>query len=253
MGKIIIKTEEQIEGIRKSCQLAVDTLDHIEQFIKAGVTTEQINCEAEAFIRKYGAIPAPLGYHGFPKAVCTSLNEVICHGIPSEETVLKEGDILNVDVTTIVNGYYGDTCRMFSVGEVSEEAKKLIAVTRDCLDIGIAQVRPDNQFWQIGKAIQDYAHSRGYSVVHQFAGHGVGLNFHEEPVISHSYDYRAKDTRIMKPGMIFTIEPMICVGLPDAIIDSVDHWTARTIDGSLSAQWEHTVLVLPDGVEVLTR
>jgi methionyl aminopeptidase len=253
MGIIIIKNETQIEGIRKSCQLAADTLEHIEQFIKPGITTEDINREAEKYIREHGAIPAPLGYHGFPKAVCTSLNEVICHGIPKETDVLKEGDIINVDVTTILNGYYGDTCRMYAIGEISEEAKKLIAVTRDCLDIGISQVKPGNEFWMIGKAIQDYAHSRGYSVVQMFAGHGTGLAFHEEPQVAHDYNPNRCDRRKMRPGMVFTIEPMLNQGVAEGVIDRHDKWTARTLDGKLSAQWEHTVLVSEDGVEVLTK
>jgi methionyl aminopeptidase len=250
---IIIKTEEQIDGIRKSCQLAADTLTHVEAMIKPGVTTEAINREAEAYIRAHGGVPAPLGYLGFPKATCISLNEVICHGIPSEETVLKEGDIVNVDVTTIVNGYYGDTSRMYPVGAVSDEAERLIAVARDCLHAGIVQVRPGAEFWQISKAIQDYADKRGFSVVHQFGGHGTGLQFHEEPVINHNYDEASADHRPMLAGMVFTIEPMINAGVPEAVIDKRDKWTARTKDGRLSAQWEHTVLVSDFGVEVLTH
>jgi methionyl aminopeptidase len=248
---IIIKSPEQIEGIRKSCQLAADTLDYLEQFVKLGVTTQQINDEAEKFIRSHGAIPAPLGYHGFPKAVCTSMNEVICHGIPNSEDVLEEGDIINVDVTTILNGYFGDTCRMYTVGEISNEAKELLSVARDCLEIGIAQVRPGSKFGNIGKAISDYARSRGYSVVHQFCGHGVGLKFHEEPQVHHD-DRQFMDIE-MKPGMIFTIEPMINAGVAEAVIDSRDKWTARTKDGKLSAQYEHTVLVTDSGVEILTK
>lgn len=250
---ILIKTEEQIDGIRKSCQLAADTLDWIEQFVKPGVTTEFINQQAEKYIRDHQAIPAPLGYHGFPKACCTSLNEVICHGIPNDQDVLKEGDILNVDVTTILNGYYGDTCRMFAVGTVSDDAAKVMAVAKDCLDFGIVQVKPNAKFYEIGKAITQYAESRGCSVVYQFAGHGTGIKFHEEPTIAHDYRPEHQDHRLMQAGMIFTIEPMINLGIPEAIIDSTDRWTARTADGKLSAQWEHTVLVLPDGVEVLTR
>jgi methionyl aminopeptidase len=247
---IIIKTEEQIEGIRKSCHLAADTLSHLEQFIKPGVTTEEISAEADKFIRDHGAIPACLGYHGFPKAICTSLNEVICHGIPSDKDVLKDGDIINVDVTTILNGYYGDTATMFAVGEVSEEAKKLMAAAQDCLDIGVVQVRPGVPFWHIGKAIEDYAKSRGFSVVHQFGGHGVGIQFHEEPIVNHNYE--PSERRLMQEGMIFTIEPMICTKGPDAKILN-DGWTAVTVDGGLSAQYEHTILVVEDGVEVLTK
>jgi methionyl aminopeptidase len=248
---IIIKSPEQIEGIRKSCQLAADTLDYLEQFVKPGVTTQQINDEAEKFIRSHGAIPAPLGYYGFPKAVCTSMNEVICHGIPNSEDVLEEGDIINVDVTTILNGYFGDTCRMYTVGEISNEVKELLSVARDCLEIGIAQVRPGSKFGNIGKAISDYVRSRGYSVVYQFCGHGVGLKFHEEPQVHHDDRY-FMDIE-MKPGMIFTIEPMINAGVAEAVIDLRDKWTVRTKDGKLSAQYEHTVLVTDSGVEVLTK
>lgn len=249
---IIIKNEKQIEGIRKSCQLAADVLDHLEQFVKIGVSTEELNKEADKYIRDYGATPAPLNYNGFPKSICTSLNEVICHGIPREDVVLKDGDILNIDVTTILDGFYGDTCRMFAIGDISETAKKMIAVAQDCLDIGISKVRPNNEFWMIGKAIQDYAHSRGCSVVRMFAGHGTGLKFHEEPQVSHDYDPERCDKRKMEPGMIFTIEPMICEKRPEGIILG-DGWTAVTMDGGLSTQFEHTVLVVDGGVEVLTK
>lgn len=248
---ILIKTENQIEGIRKACQLAADALEHGEQFIKPGISTEKINQEIDAYIRKYEGKSASLGYHGYPKSVCTSLNEVVCHGIPSEEDILKEGDIIKIDVCTIVKGYYGDICKTFAVGEISEEANRLLSVTKDCLDIGISQVRPDNEFGMIGKAISNYAKSRGYGVVYQFVGHGVGLSLHEEPQINH--DDTRYDTTKMKPGMIFTIEPMINQGVAETVIDRNDRWTARTIDGKLSAQFEHTILVTEDGSEVLTR
>ena len=248
---ILIKTEQQIQGIRKSCHLAADTLDWVEQFVVPGITTNQINDHIEKFIRDHGAIPAPLGYKGFPKACCTSLNEVICHGIPADE-VLKEGDIINIDVTTILDGYFGDTCRMFPVGQVSDEARKIMSVTKDCLDMAIVAVKPEAPFWVIGKAITTYAHSRGCSVVYQFVGHGVGLAFHEEPQIAHHFhEAIPKDERLMKPGMIFTIEPMICQFEPHAKILS-DGWTAVTVDGGLSAQFEHTLLVTENGVEILT-
>lgn len=252
---IIIKTEEQIEGIRKSCHLAADTLDFITSEIQPGVTTNHLNDLAEQFIRDHGAVPAPLGYLGFPKATCISLNEVICHGIP-DETLLQEGDILNIDITTILNGYYGDTSRMYTVGNVSKEAKELISVAKDCLDIGVCQVRAGVKFNTIPIAISGYALSRGYGVVYQFCGHGTGLKFHEDPQIDHlwqEHDDRPWGKMDMKPGMIFTIEPMINCGLAEAVIDPKDKWTARTKDGRLSAQYEHTVLVLPDGVEVLTK
>lgn len=247
---IRIKNEEQIEGIRKSCVLAANTLNHIAPLVLPGVTTDFINNEAETYIRDHGAIPAPLNYKGYPKATCISLNEVICHGIP-DERVLREGDILNVDVTTILNGYFGDTSTMFGLGEVSEEAKKLMVVTLKCLELGIAEVKPGNRTGNIGYAIQKYASSYGYSVVRQFCGHGVGLEFHEEPQITH---IAPRDTGpVMRPGMIFTIEPMINQGLPGAIVDAHDRWTARTEDNKLSAQYEHTVLVTSNGFEILTQ
>lgn len=253
MDEILIKTDEQIDGIRKSCHLAADTLEHVAQFIKPGCTTEDINNEADKFIRDHGAVPACLGYCGFPKAICTSLNEVICHGIPNPKVSLKDGDIINVDVTTILNGYYGDTSRMYAVGEVGEDAKKIMTVAKDCLDIGIVQCRPGVPFWKIGKAIQDYATARGFSVVHQFAGHGTGVKFHEPPTINHNFNPAESDVREMQPGMVFTIEPMINAGVAEAVIDRRDQWTARTKDGKLSAQWEHTILINDGGVEVLTR
>lgn len=250
---IIIKNDQQIAGIRKSCQLAADTLDYLTQYIQPGVSTEAINAVAEVFIRDHGAIPAPLNYHGFPKSICTSINEVVCHGVPSEDEILKPGDIINIDVTTILDGYYGDTSTMYCLGEISDTATKLLAVTRDCLAIGISQVRPGNEFWQIGHAITSYAVRRGFSVVNKFCGHGTGIEFHEEPQVCHLYDPKERDTRKMVPGMIFTIEPMINQWTNGVVIDEYDKWTARTTDGGLSAQYEHTLLVVPEGVEVLTK
>ena len=250
MGKIFIKTPEQIEGIRRSCQLAARTLDYAEQFVEAGVTTELIDNKIEEYILAHGATPATKGYNGFPKSSCISPNNVICHGIPSKEVVLKEGDILNIDITTILGGYYGDTSRMFSVGEVSEEAEELMDVAWRCLDLAIEQVKPGNRFGNIGFVISRFAKAKGYSVVYEFCGHGVGVNFHEEPQVDHTS--RRNSGPVMKPGMIFTIEPMINQGRPKADIDKVDGWTARTIDNKLSAQFEHTVLVTPGGYEVLT-
>ncbi len=250
MGGIIIKTPEQIEGIRKSCRLAAETLAYAGQFVKAGVDTEFIDNKIEEFILEHKAVPATKGYNGYPKSSCISLNEVVCHGIPSKKTILKEGDILNIDITTILNGYYGDTSKMFTVGEVSSSAKRLIDVTWHCLDLGIRQVMPDNFFGNIGFVINRYATAQGFSVVYEFCGHGVGLEFHEEPQVDHT-SRRNKGPK-MKPGMIFTIEPMINEGRPTTSIDRNDGWTARTIDHKLSAQFEHTVLVTPTGFEVLT-
>ena len=249
---IIIKNAEQIEGIRKSCELAADTLRFLKYKVREGVSTQQINDLADEYIRDHKAIPAPLNYHGFPKSICTSINEVICHGIPSESDILKNGDIINVDVTTILDGYYGDTSIMFGIGDVSEEAKELMVVTQDCLAMGICQVKPDAEFYKIGQVISEYARKRAFGVVYQFCGHGTGIDFHEEPQINHAYSPVNKDMRKMKPGMIFTIEPMINRGTSEAMILE-DGWTARTPDRSLSAQYEHTVLVTEDGVEVLTK
>lgn len=249
---ILIKTEEQIEGIRKSCELAAGALEFIEPHVQIGISTLELDALIERFIRDHGAIPAPLGYLGYPKSICTSINEVICHGIP-DETCLKDGDIINIDVTTILDGYYGDTSKMFAVGAISPDAQKLITIARDCLEIGVTKVKPYTYFGEIGRAISQYVQRRGCSVVHQFCGHGTGIRFHEEPQINHSYSEDEFDSRYMMPGMIFTIEPMINLGLAEAVIDKKDKWTARTVDGQLSAQFEHTVLVTERGVEVLTK
>jgi methionyl aminopeptidase len=250
MGGIIIKTQEQIDGIRRSSRLAAQSLDFAEQFVKAGVSTGFIDNKIEEFIVSHGAIPATKGYNGYPKSSCISLNEVVCHGIPSEKTILKEGDILNIDITTILDGYYGDTSRMFTVGEISPGAENLIEVTKHCLDLGIQQVKPDNHFGNIGFVIGRYARAKGYSVVYEFCGHGVGLKFHEAPQVDHAA--RRNSGPKMKPGMTFTIEPMINQGKPSTNIDKKDGWTARTIDNRLSAQFEHTILVTETGFEVLT-
>ncbi|WP_163339877.1 type I methionyl aminopeptidase [Desulfopila sp. IMCC35008] len=247
---ILIKSKKQIEGIKKSSRLAAATLDFISDHVQAGIDTEYLDDLIHKYIQENEGIPAPLGYRGFPKSSCISLNNVICHGIPSKDLVLKDGDILNIDVTTIVDGYFGDTSRMYTVGEVSDEAKKLIRVTRECLELGIQQVRPKKRFGNIGFVIGKHAKANGFSVVHQYCGHGVGVEFHEEPQVLHIST--KKSGMRMKPGMIFTIEPMINVGKADASVDDTDGWTARTVDGELSAQFEHTVLVTDSGVEVLT-
>lgn len=245
---IVIKTEEQIAGIRRSCRLTSEILDRLEERIRPGVTTGEIDAWVHEYIVAHGAVPAPLNYRGFPKSVCTSLNEVICHGIPGER-VLQEGDILNVDVTTILDGYYGDSSRMFLIGEVSEEARRLVRVTRECLYRSIDQVKPGNRLGDIGHAIQEHAERHGYSVVRTFVGHGVGLEFHEPPDVRH---YGQPGTgQLLRPNMVFTIEPMINTGDYRARILE-DGWTAVTVDGGLSAQWEHTVRVTETGCEILT-
>ena len=250
MGEIIIKTPEQIEGIRRSSKLAAQTLDYISPMVVAGVSTEYLDLKIEEFIRDHGAIPATKGYNGFPASSCISPNEIVCHGIPAPGVILKEGDILNIDVTTILEGYYGDTSRMYTIGQISPLAEKLVTTTRHCLDLGIEQVRPGNPLGNIGFVISRYARSQGFSVVYEFCGHGVGVHFHEEPQVDHTA--RRNSGPLMKAGMIFTIEPMINQGRPTTIVDRRDGWTARTSDRKLSAQFEHTILVTPTGCEVLT-
>ena len=250
MSEIIIKNAEQIEGIRRSCKLAAQTLDFAGQFVKEGVSTGLIDEKIEEFILSNGAIPATKGYNGYPKSSCISLNEVVCHGIPSNKIILKEGDILNIDITTILDGYYGDTSRMYSLGNITPVADKLIKVTRHCLKLGIQQVSPGNYFGNIGFVIGRYAKANGFSVVYEFCGHGVGIQFHEAPQVDHMA--RRNSGQKMKPGMIFTIEPMINQGRPLTNIDKKDGWTARTVDHKLSAQFEHTILVTNSGYEVLT-
>jgi methionyl aminopeptidase len=246
---VIIKTEEQIRGIRKSCKLTRDVLDMVSKHIRPGITTNTINELVHEYTISHGAIPAPLNYNGFPKSVCVSLNNVICHGIP-DETILRDGDILNVDVTTILKGYYGDAGRMFFIGDASEEAKRLIRVSKECLSIGIEQVKPYRDMGEIGYSIEQHAIQHGYSVVRDYGGHGIGLKFHEEPHVHH-YGNRKRGV-LMMPNMVFTIEPMINQGRYETRL-MPDSWTAVTVDGKLSAQWEHTVRVTETGVEILTE
>ena len=243
----LLLNEKDIEGIRKSAVITKGILDEVNDLIKPGVTTNEINEFVHQYTIDRGGIPATLGYHGFPKSCCTSLNEVICHGIP-EDRPLKVGDIINVDVTTILDGYFSDASRMYLVGEVSETAKALVECAKECLQIGLDQVKPYKSVSDIGLAIQAYANSKGYSVVKDFGGHGIGKNFHEDPHVSH-FDTGQKGM-LMLPGMVFTIEPMINEGTFKLNILE-DEWTAVTRDGKLSAQWEHTLVVTNDGYEVL--
>jgi methionyl aminopeptidase len=254
--EIVIKTPEQIEGIRKACKITAQTLEYIRPYIVPGVSTGEINRLVENFTAVHGGIAAPLGYGAcdkrppFPKSCCTSINDVICHGIPSDDVILKTGDIVNVDVSTIIDGYFGDTSTMFAVGPLPRHAAEIMEVAKNCLEIGIKEVRPGNYIGNIGFAITKYALRRGASVVYNFAGHGTGLMFHEPPEVNH-YMTKMNQGAVMLPGMIFTIEPMINAGSPHCRIEA-DEWTARTIDGKLSAQYEHTVLVTEKGVEILT-
>ncbi len=248
---IIIKTIKQIEGIRNSCKLASKILDKLCKKAKKGVTTLELNDYAAKLHKKAGAIAAPLHYGSppYPKSICTSLNEVICHGIP-DNTKLKDSDILNIDVTCILDGYYGDTSRMFTIGEISPAKQQLLKVAKECLDLGIERVAPDRPIGQIGLVISLHAEKHGYSIVYQFCGHGVGIEFHEPPQVVHKA--LGHEGPVMKKGMIFTIEPMINEGKPEGIIDEADRWTVRSIDGKMSAQNEHTILVTDDGHEILT-
>ena len=247
---IILKNEIQIEGIRQSCRLASEILDKTCTMAQAGVTTLELNDFAHQLHLAAGAIPASLhyGHPPFPKSICTSINEVICHGIPSK-TVLQEGDIVNIDVTCILNGYYGDCSRMVTIGKVSPEKQLVVDVAYDCLMLSIAELKPGIPVSTIGSIIEPYAKQRGCSVVNQFVGHGVGVEFHEGLQIPHNLNTIGLP---LAAGMTFTIEPMINAGVREAIIDPYDKWTARTADGKPSAQWEHTILITEKGHEILT-
>lgn len=246
----IIKTPEQIQGIRESAKINIAVLDYVAKNIQAGITTEQIDKWVYEQTTKYNAIPAPLNYEGFPKSVCTSINEVVCHGIPSPDRVLKEGDIINVDVSTILNGYFSDSSRMFCIGETSPEKKKLVEVTKECVYIGLEQVKPWGFLGDMGQAVHEHAVKNGYSVVRDIGGHGVGLEFHEEPWVS--YVSKRGTEMLMVPGMVFTIEPMVNMGTDEIYQDEDDGWTIYTADGKPSAQWEIQVLVTEDGHEIIS-
>ena len=248
----LVKTTEQIEGIRRSGVVNTGVLDAVAEMIKPGISTADIDRVVYDYTTAHGAIPAPLNYEGFPKSVCTSINEVVCHGIPSDDEILEEGDIVNVDVSTILDGYYSDASRMFVVGgKTSPEKQKLVDVARECLEIGAEAAKPWGFVGDIGKAIARHAHRNGFSVVRALCGHGVGLEFHEEPEVDH-YDTRRKGM-LLVPGMVFTIEPMINMGTYEVFIDAEDGWTVVTEDELPSAQWEHTFVMTEHGLEILTH
>jgi len=246
---IEVKGAADIEAMRASCRLAAATLRMVGPHVKPGVDTETLNKLCHDFIVEHGAYPAPLKYRGFPKSICTSVNEVVCHGIPSHKKALRKGDIVNVDVTTKLDGFHGDTSATFAVGKVSGEARRLMWVARESLRLGIEAVRPGARFSDIGKAIQTFAEAQGCSVVREYCGHGIGREFHAEPQVPHYFT--EEDPRRMEPGMTFTIEPMINLGTWQTK-RLRDGWTVLTRDGALSAQYEHTVMVVEEGVEVLT-
>lgn len=246
----LIKTPEQIEGIRRSGVVNTGVLDLIAREIKEGMSTAAIDKLVYDYTVSHGAIPAPLNYEGFPKSVCTSINDVVCHGIPDEKEILRDGDIVNVNVSTILDGYYSDASRMFMIGNVSPEKKRLVEVTKECLQIGMEAAKPFGFVGDIGYAIQKHAQKNGYSVVRDLCGHGVGLAFHEEPEVLH---FGRKGTgMLLVPGMVFTIEPMINMGRYEVYIDEDDGWTVLTDDGLPSAQWEHTFVMTDHGLEILT-
>lgn len=247
----LLKTPEQIEGIRRSSAINTAVLDLVAGHIHEGMTTEEIDKLVYNYTVAHGAIPAPLNFEGFPKSVCTSVNDEVCHGIPSEQTVLCRGDIVNVDVSTILDGYFSDASRMFMIGEVAPEAKRLVEVAHECLDLGLKAAKPWGCLGDVGAAVQAHAEKNGYSVVREFGGHGVGLKFHEEPFVSHVG--RPGTGILLVPGMVFTIEPMINLGKRRIYIDEENGWTVLTDDGQLSAQWEYTVLITETGTEVLTH
>jgi methionyl aminopeptidase len=241
--------EADFEGMRRAGRLAAETLDMITDYVKVGVTTEELNTLCHDFITKHGAIPAPLNYHGFPKSICTSINHVVCHGIPGPKKLLG-GDIVNIDVTVILDGWYGDTSRMYIAGKANVKAQRLIDVTYDSMMAGIAAVKPGATLGDIGKAIQTMAEDARFSVVRDFCGHGLGKTFHCEPQILHYY-HAASDDTILEPGMFFTIEPMINTGTWETKV-LADGWTAVTRDKGLSAQFEHSMGVTENGVEIFT-
>ena len=246
----LIKTPEQIEGIRRSGVVNTGVLDLVAREIRAGMSTAEIDRLVYDYTLAHGAVPAPLNYEGFPKSCCTSINEVVCHGIPSEDEILEEGDIVNVDVSTILDGYYSDASRMFVIGQTTPEKQRLVEVARECLEIGMQAARPFGFVGDIGNAIQKHAHKNGCSVVRDLCGHGVGLKFHEKPDVEH---YGRKGTgMLLVPGMVFTIEPMINMGAWEVFVDEEDEWTVVTEDELPSAQWEHTFLMTEKGLEILT-
>ena len=247
----LLKTPEQIKAIQESADLNTAVLDHVAAHIREGMSTEEIDRLVYDYTTQHGGIPAPLNYQGFPKSVCTSVNNVVCHGIPDENEILKEGDIINVDVSTILNGYYSDASRMFTIGQISPEAEKIVRVTKECVELGLKAAKPWGHLGDIAYAISTHARKNGFSVVEDIGGHGIGLEFHEDPYVS--YVTPKGSEMVLVPGMMFTIEPMINEGSPEFYIDEENGWTVDTIDDGLSAQIEYMVLITETGVEVMTK
>ena len=246
----IIKTPEQIAKIKESAKINIACLDEVGDKIKAGMSTAEINDIVNDVTTKMGGIPAPLNYEGFPYSVCTSLNDQVCHGFPSKDVILQEGDIINVDCSTILNGYFSDSSRMFCIGDVDPEWKKLVDVTKECCDLGLQEVKPWGFLGDMAEVVHKHAEENGYSVVREIGGHGIGLEFHEEPWVGYLSN-RGEDM-LMVPGMIFTIEPMVNMGTAQITTDKENGWEVYTLDGQPSAQWEYQVLVTEDGYEVIS-
>jgi methionyl aminopeptidase len=245
----ILKNAEQIEKIKESAKINIAVLDYVAEHIKAGISTAEIDKWVYDITTKMGGVPAPLNFEGFPKSVCTSINNEVCHGIPSEDVIIKDGDIINVDVSTNLNGYFSDSSRMFCIGNVSEENRRLVEETKNAVYEGLKQVKPWGFLGDMGQAVNDYVKSKGYSVVREVGGHGIGLEFHEDPWVS--YISKKGTEMLMVPGMIFTIEPMVNAGKPDIFVDEDNGWTIYTEDNSMSAQWEIQILVTEDGYEII--
>ena len=245
----MIKTPEQVQKIKESARINVAVLDYIAEQIRPGISTEQINQWVEEKTREMGGIPAPLGFEGYPKSVCTSVNDQVCHGIPSEDVILQEGDIVNVDVSTIYDGYFSDSSRMFCIGTVSPEREKLVRVVKESVELGLKEVKPWGFMGDMAQAVQQHVEANGYHVVREIGGHGVGVEFHEDPWVG--YIGRRGTEMLLVPGLMFTIEPMVNAGAADIFVDDSDGWTVYTEDGSDSAQWEIQVLVTEDGCEVI--
>ena len=247
--KSIIKTPQQIEKMKDSAKINIAVLDYIEKHICEGMCTAEIDRIVYKMTTEMGGIPAPLNYEGYPYSVCTSVNDQVCHGFPSEDVILKSGDIVNVDCSTILNGYFSDSSRMFCIGEVSEEKKRLVEVTRECVYKGLDEVKPWGFLGDMGQAVHDHAFANGYTVVREIGGHGVGLEFHEEPWVG--YNSKRGTEMLMVPGMVFTIEPMVNMGKVEIYTDKINGWEVYTKDHMPSAQWEIMVLVTEEGYEVL--
>lgn len=249
-ARALLKTPEDIEGIKRSAEVNVGVLDFVAEHIGAGVSTEQIDRWVYDYTVEHDAIPAPLDFEGYPKSVCTSVDEVVCHGIPSEDEVLKDGDIVNVDASTIKDGYFSDSSRMFCIGDVSPEKADLVRVTNEAVHVGLDALKPWGHMGDIGAAVNAYAKEHGYTVVREFGGHGIGLEFHEEPFVS--FVTRPGTGMLLVPGLCFTIEPMINMGKARIDMSDPNGWTVRTKDGLPTAQWEVQVVVTDDGYELLS-